>query len=89
MTTATPYGNGVGSIIQSMFARAKNLWVPRQGSALARIDVDRVVRAATPVNGGVAARNTIGNGARSVDTAAMAGRLSIPLSSSGPAKIRS
>ena len=28
MTTATPYGNGVGAIIQSMFARAKNLWVP-------------------------------------------------------------
>jgi hypothetical protein len=34
--------------------------------AFARIDVDSVVRAATPVNGGVATRDTIGIGTRDI-----------------------
>jgi hypothetical protein len=48
-------------------------------SALARIDLDRLVRAATSVNGGVAARNAIGIGTLSDDAAVIEGRLAIPL----------
>jgi hypothetical protein len=47
--------------------------------ALARIDLDRVVRAATPVNAGVATRNTNGIGAQSADADAIARRRAIPL----------
>jgi hypothetical protein len=58
-------------------------------SALARIDLHSVVRAATSVNGGVATRNAIGIRTRSELAAAIAGRLEIPLKCSRLAKIRS
>jgi hypothetical protein len=47
--------------------------------ALARIVLDRVVRAATPVNAGVVTRNANGIGAQSADADAIARRRPIPL----------
>ena len=47
------------------------------------------MRAATPVNAGVATRNANGIGAQSADAHAIAGGRAIPLKCSGPANIRS
>jgi hypothetical protein len=58
MAMAPPDGNRVGMIIQSMFARIKNLWV-RAGreNSRRRISCASVMRGRAGVNSGARAKN--------------------------------